>query len=131
MNDFMMPYGLIIILILIPLIIVYALCMTKKKCVESRRRWGRIKIPNNKHMTCRIIEPKEMSSESDFVVDDINMSGIAFFTEAPVAKKFVRLLIKFPFADYSDAANVRGRVAYSKEISKDKYRIGIEYQRER
>ncbi len=131
MKNFMMPYGLIIILIIIPLVIVYFLCSAKKRCEETRRRWGRIKIPEDKRMTCKIIEPKEMAAEADMTIDDINMSGIAFYSENPVDKKFIRLLIKFPFSDYNEAANVRGRVAYCREISKGKYRVGVEYQRER
>jgi hypothetical protein len=131
MNTFMMPYGLIIILIAAPIVIVYALCAAKKSCPETRRRWGRIKIPNEKRMTCRIIEPAEMASHTDYLIDDINMAGIAFFSSKPVEKKIVRLLIRFPFADYGEAANVVGRVAYAREIGKDKYRIGVEYQRER
>ncbi len=131
MNTFMMPYGLMIILIIFPLVIVYALCMAKKSCPETRRRWGRIKVPVDKRMTCRIIEPAELASEIDFFIDDINMSGIAFFSVKPLAKKTVRLLIRFPFADYGEAASVAGRIAYAREISKDKYRIGIEYLREK
>ncbi|MCU0651015.1 MAG: PilZ domain-containing protein [Candidatus Omnitrophica bacterium] len=131
MKDFMMPYGLILILILAPIVIVYALCAVKKKNPEGRRRWGRIKIPNDKSMTCRITEPPNMASHTDFIIDDINMSGIAFLSPSPVEKKTVRLLIRFPFADYGEAANVLGRVAYCREISKNKYRIGVEYQRER
>ncbi|MFA5100495.1 MAG: hypothetical protein WC547_06405 [Candidatus Omnitrophota bacterium] len=131
MNTFMMPYGLIIILIIAPLAIVYALCMAKKNCPETRRRWGRIKIPNEKRMTCRITEPPELASNTDYLIDDINMGGIAFFSIKPLAKKIVRLSIRFPFADYGEAATVMGRIAYSREVNKDKYRIGVEYQRER
>ena len=126
-----MPYGLIIILILAPIVIVYVLCAAKKKCPETRRRWGRIKVPNEKRMTCRIIEPAAMASTTDFLIDDINMGGIAFYSVTPVAKKVVRILIRFPFADYGEAASVLGRVAYSREVGKNKYRIGVEYQRER
>jgi hypothetical protein len=131
MNDFMMPYGLIILLIIAPLVIVYALCLAKKTCPETRRRWGRIKVPNEKRMTCRIIEPAALASDTDYVIDDINMSGIAFFSAKPVAKKIIRLLIRFPFADYGEAARVLGRIAYCRETAKDKYRVGVEYQRER
>ena len=131
MNVFFMPYGVIIILIAAPLAIVYALCLTKKSCPETRRRWKRIKVPNEKNMTCRIIEPPAIASETDYLVDDINMSGIAFFSLKPVAKKIVRLLIRFPFADYGEAASVMGRIAYCREINKNKYRVGVEYRRER
>lgn len=131
MNAFMMPYGLMIILIIFPLVIVYALCLAKKSCPETRRRWGRIKVPSDKRMTCRIIEPGALASNLDYLIDDINMSGIAFFSAKTMPKKTVRLLIRFPFADYGEAASVMGRIAYSREISKDKFRIGIEYQRER
>jgi hypothetical protein len=131
MADFMMPYGWIIILIIAPLAIVYALCTAKKNCPETRRRWGRIKVPNEKRMTCRITEPPAMASNIDYLIDDVNMGGIAFYSVKPLEKKTVRLLIRFPFADYSDAASVMGRIAYSREVSKNKYRIGVEYQRER
>ncbi|HOU36553.1 MAG TPA: hypothetical protein PLJ26_01670 [Candidatus Omnitrophota bacterium] len=131
MNAFMMPYGLMIILILFPLVIVYALCLAKRSCPETRRRWARIKVPADKRMTCRIIEPDALASNLDYFIDDINMSGIAFFSSKALPKKTVRLLIRFPFADYGEAASVLGRIAYSREIGRDKYRIGIEYQRER
>jgi hypothetical protein len=131
MNEFMMPYGWIIILIIAPLAIVYTLLMTKKSPAQTRRRWGRIKVPNEKRMTCRIIEPAEIASNIDYFIDDINMGGIAFFSTKPIAKKVTRLLIRFPFADYGEAASVFGRVAYCRAVGKGKFRIGVEYQRER
>ena len=131
MSDFMMPYGLLIILIVVPLVIIFSLCAVKRSCPETRRRWGRVKVPDEKRMTCRIIEPADLSSDIDHIVDDINMAGIAFFSMKALPKKTVRLLIRFPFADYGEAANVLGRIAYCKEVSKDKYRVGVEYQRER
>jgi hypothetical protein len=132
MKDFMMPYGLMIILILAPLVVLYFLCKAKKTCPsDSRRRWGRIKVPNEKRMTCRITDPATLASNTDYIIDDINMSGIAFFSAEPVAKKTVRLLIRFPFADYGESANVLGRIAYCRQLSKTKFRVGVEYQRER
>lgn len=131
MNTFMMPYGLMIILIIFPLVIVYMLCLAKKSRPETRRRWARIKVPSDKRMTCRIIEPNALASNIDYFIDDINMSGIAFFSSKALPKKAIRLLIRFPFADYGEAANVTGRIAYSREVSRDKFRIGIEYMRER
>jgi hypothetical protein len=131
MKYFMMPYGLIIILILAPRVILYALGTAKKRSPEGRRRWGRVKVPNEKKMTCRITDPANLASNTDYIIDDINMSGIAFFSPVPIAKKEVRLLIRFPFADYGEAASVLGRIAYCREVSKTRYRVGVEYERER
>jgi len=86
MKPFMMPFGLMLILILVPLVIAYVLCHGKKSCPKTRRRWARIKVPTDKRMTCRIIEPEDISSDADYLIDDINMAGIAFFSPKALPK---------------------------------------------
>ena len=132
MHNFTMFYILIIIILVIASITVILLqSAAKTNCSQTRRRWKRIKIPAEKHMSCRVVEPASIASDLEYVVVDINIGGISFISAKPFAKKVIRLLIRFPFSDYSNASSVRAKVAYSKEITKDKYRIGVEYQKER
>jgi len=125
-----MPFGLMLILILVPLVIAYVLCHGKKSCPKTRRRWARIKVPTDKRMTCRIIEPEDISSDADYLIDDINMAGIAFFSPKALHKTH-------PYFDKVPIRKLR-RICYRGRKNcvfqgnkKNKYRIGIEYMRER
>ena len=126
-----------VLLVIIVGIIAYSwIIMTiakKRKAAgdDKRRRWGRIKVPADKTMTCRITEPADLARPHDFTIDDINMGGIAFYAETPIEKKDVCLSIKFPFTTYQEAGIVRGKIVYCLETGEKKYRIGIKFIRDR
>lgn len=104
----------------------------QRKLRRKRRRWLRIQVPQDKKMTCRISAPLELAGETEYVIDDINMGGIAFNATRDMSNETVELLIKFPFADYKEAGKVRGKVAYCRKLeTEEKYRVGISYVRRR
>ena len=96
---------------------------------HKRRRWMRIKVPLEKKMACRILEPFELASDIDYLVDDINMGGIAFFTDKEIIRGPIQLLLKFPFASYKEAGKVNARVAYCKKQPDGRFRVGVAYLR--
>jgi len=99
---------------------------------KRRRRWSRINVPTEKMITCKISEPREAAGDSEFIVNDINMGGIAFFTNKKIEKTILKLFIKFPFTSFSEASTVWGKVAYCNKVSdSDKYRVGIYYVRQK
>ena len=99
---------------------------------KRRRRWARINVPTEKMITCKIAEPRELAGDSEFIVNDINMAGIAFFTNMKIEKTILKLFVKFPFTSFSDASTVWGKVAYCNKVSdSDKYRVGIYYVRQK
>jgi hypothetical protein len=99
-----------------------------KEKKKRRRRWARIKVPSEKMISCRIVEPPRYASNSEYLLDDINMAGIAFFCNQKLENIVLKLLVKFPFATYKEAGVVWGRVVYCNKVpDTEKYRIGISY----
>ncbi len=97
---------------------------------KKRRKWARINVPNEKMITCKISEPLEYSSNSEFLINDINMAGIAFSSNREIKKKILKLLVKFPFTTFNEASTVWGKVIYCNKIGDtEKYRVGISYFR--
>ena len=108
----------------------YALFRFRRLGMLKRRRWLRIKVPSDKAVTCRIVEPITEASPKEFLVDDITMAGICFYADRKIEKGIIKLNIKFPFTSFKDAATVWGRVAYcGKSAGDDKFRTGIQYIR--
>jgi hypothetical protein len=119
----------VLVAILVSLVLFTLLQEWQKKLRLKRRRWLRIRIPQDKQMTCRITSPAELAGETEYVIDDINMGGIAFNCNRQI-EGVVGLLIKFPFADYKEAGKVKGKVAYCRKLeTEERYRIGISYMR--
>jgi len=97
---------------------------------KKRRRWARISVPNEKMITCRISEPEELAGNTEFLIGDINVAGISFFTNKEMEKINLKLLIKFPFSSFNEASTVWGKIVYCKKIGdSQKYRVGICYVR--
>jgi hypothetical protein len=97
---------------------------------KKRRRWARIRVPNEKVITCKIGEPSEFASDKEFLVDDINVAGIAFFSDKPIAKTALKLFVRFPFTTFNEASTVWGKVVYCNTFADSgKYRVGICYVR--
>jgi hypothetical protein len=108
----------------------YELFKIRRKTISQRRRWARIKVPNEKMITCRIAEPPSFSSDTECLINDINMAGISFFCDKKIDKVILKLLIKFPFTTFKEAGTAWGRVAYCNKIpDMEKYRVGIAYIR--
>jgi hypothetical protein len=100
--------------------------------MEERRRWGRVKVPDEK-ITCRVLESQHNLGVSDFVVDNINSGGLAFYSDTLFdANEMMRLLVKFPFTSSEDEGSVWGRVSYSlKSQDKEKFITGVAFSRKR
>ncbi len=97
---------------------------------RKRRRWARIRVPNEKMITCKIAEPPEFSGDKEFLVNDINVAGIAFFSDKPIDKTVLKLFVKFPFTTFNEASTVWGKVVYCNAFGDaGKYRVGICYVR--
>jgi hypothetical protein len=134
MKNLIILYAILILIILGIVIFTYASFPFNKKRgskSDKRRRWGRIKIPEGKTMTCRITEPAALASTKDYSIDDINMGGIAFFSDKQLEKKNVRLAIRFPFASYQEAGLVKGKIVYCTEVKPKQFRVGIAFIREK
>jgi len=99
---------------------------------KKRRRWARIRVPNEKMITCKIAEPLEFAGDKEFLVDDINVAGIAFFANKQIEKTILKLFVKFPFTTFNEASTVWGKVVYCKKLENtENYRVGISYVRHR
>ena len=99
---------------------------------KKRRRWARIRVPNEKMITCKIAEPTEFSGDKEFLVDDINVAGIAFFCNKQIEKTILKLFVRFPFTTFNEASTVWGKVVYCKKLGDmEKYRVGISYVRQK
>lgn len=133
MKNLAILYAILLFIILAIAIYTYAAmpASRKKSKQDRRRRWGRIKIPENKTMSCRILEPESMASSKDYQIDDINVGGIAFISDKALDRKKVRLSIKFPFSSYQEAGIVRGKIVYCNELKTKRFRIGVAFVREK
>lgn len=99
---------------------------------KKRRRWARIRVPNEKMITCKIAEPTEFAGDKEFLVDDINVAGIAFFCNKQIERTVLKLFVRFPFTTFNEASTVWGKVVYCKKIDDSgKYRVGISYVRQK
>ena len=97
---------------------------------RKRRRWSRIRVPNEKMITCKIGEPPEFAGDKEFLVNDINVAGISFFPDKEIGKTVIKLFVKFPFTTFNEASTVWGRVVYCNKVGDStKYRAGIFYVR--
>ena len=124
---------LVVLLFLLAVTIVFAGYSIFKYAAakrKKRRRWARIRVPNEKMITCKIAEPKEFAGDSEFLVNDINVGGLAFFANKIIADSYLKLLIRFPFTSFHEASTVWGKVVYCNKIGdSQKYRVGICYVR--
>lgn len=129
-NITLLLYILLSLLAILLLMESYSLIRLHEISLKKRRRLMRIKVPKDKAITCRILEPLKDARMSEFIVDDITMAGISFFADRKIDKQIVKLSIRFPFTTYKDAAAVWGRVAYSTKCAdSEMYRTGIAYMR--
>jgi hypothetical protein len=133
MKNLAILYAILLLIILAIAIYTYAImpAARKKSKHDRRRRWGRIKVPENKTMTCRILEPESMASGKDYQIDDINVGGISFISDKALSKRRVRLSIKFPFTSYQEAGIVNGKIVYCNELKTKRFRIGVGFVREK
>lgn len=123
-------YALLVILSILLLLEAFAIYKRGTQDTHKRRRWARIKVPNDKMITCRIVEPGAIAGHQEYLVNDINMAGISFFCDKKLEKEVIRLHIKFPFTTFKEAGLVSGKVAYCNKIpDMEKYRVGIAYIR--
>jgi len=129
-NALILLYILLFLLSILLILQGYQLYHAYRTNLTRRRRWGRIKVPNEKMITCRIAEPAELASDFEYLVNDINMAGLSLYSEKKIDKIIVRLQIKFPFTSFKEAASVWGRIAYCNKLAdSEKYRVGIAYIR--
>ncbi|MFH1001877.1 MAG: PilZ domain-containing protein [bacterium] len=127
---FLLVLGFLVLLLIIAAVLI-SFTLYKAKC-KKRRRWARIRVPNEKMITCRISEPRELSGDTEFLISDINVAGIAFFTNMELEKTNLKLLVKFPFTSFNEASSVWGKVVYCKKVGdSQKYRVGISYVRQK
>lgn len=123
-------FVLLLLLAFLLLIEGYRLLNLRAISMKRRRKWMRIKVPTDKAITCRIMEPVKDASTKEYIVDDITMAGIAFYADRKIDRQIVKLSIKFPFTTFRDAATVWGKVVYSSRFpNEEKYRIGISYMK--
>ncbi len=127
---FLLVLGFLLLVSIIAVVFIF-FTLSKAKG-KKRRRWARIMVPNEKMITCRISEPRELSGDTEFLISDINVAGIAFFTNKEIEKINLKLLVKFPFSSFNEASSVWGKVVYCKKVGdSQKYRIGICYVRQK
>jgi hypothetical protein len=97
---------------------------------RKRRRWARIRVPNEKMITCKIGEPQELADDKEFLVNDINVAGISFFADKEISKTVIKLFVRFPFTTFNEASTVWGKVVYCNKVGDSpRYRVGIFYVR--
>jgi len=121
-------YALLIILSALIIFSGYYFLRNIKENKKKRRRWARVRVPSEKTISCRIVEPSRYASDTEYLLEDINMAGIAFFCNQKLENTVLKLLIKFPFAHYKEAGSVWGRVVYCNKVpDMEKYRVGIAY----
>jgi hypothetical protein len=97
---------------------------------KKRRRWMRIRVPNEKMITCKIAEPEQLAGDKEFLINDINVAGISFFCDKEIGKVILKILVKFPFTTFNEASTVWGKVVYCNKVGDlDKFRVGISYVR--
>ncbi len=127
---FLLVLGFLLLLSIIAVVFIF-FTLSKAKG-KKRRRWARIRVPNEKMITCRISEPRELAGDTEFLISDINVAGIAFFTNKEIEKTNLKLLVKFPFSSFNEASTVWGKVVYCKKVGdSQKYRVGISYVRQK
>ncbi|MGE5308508.1 MAG: hypothetical protein ACM3OC_05460 [Deltaproteobacteria bacterium] len=129
-NTTFLLYILLVLLSLLLLMEGYSLLRLREASMKKRRKYLRVKVPNDKAITCRVVEPLKEAGAKEFLVDDITMAGICFYADHKLDKQIVKLNIKFPFMTFKDAATVWGKVVYSNRCSnEDRFRTGISYMR--
>jgi hypothetical protein len=108
----------------------YSLYRNSKLKAMTRRRWARIKVPNEKMITCKVLYPDSIAGDREFLINDINMGGISFFSNQKIDNIFLKLNVKFPFTTFKEAGIVWGKVVYCNKIPEsEKYKVGISYTR--
>jgi hypothetical protein len=106
----------------------YALYINSKRKAMTRRRWARIKVPNEKMITCKVLYPDSFPANKEFLINDINMGGISFFSDQKIENIFLKLNVKFPFTTFREAGIVWGKVVYCNKVPDiEKYKVGISY----
>jgi hypothetical protein len=106
----------------------YALYKNSKRKAMTRRRWARIKVPNEKMITCKVMYPDSLAADREFLINDINMGGISFFSDQKIENIFLKLNVKFPFTTFKEAGIVWGKVVYCNKVpDTEKYKVGISY----
>jgi hypothetical protein len=125
---FLLVLGFLLLLSIIAVVLIF-FTLSKAKG-RKRRRWARIRVPNEKMITCRISAPEELAGDTEFLISDINVAGIAFFTNKALEKINLKLMVKFPFTSFNEASTVWGKVVYCNKVGdSQKYRVGICYVR--
>lgn len=127
-------FVLVLLFLLAVTVIAFGYMIVKylKSKKGKRRRWARVKVPNQKMITCKIAEPRPAAGDTEYLVNDINVGGLAFFTNKEVEKTMVKLLVRFPFTTFSEASTVWGKVVYCNKFGdQEKFRVGISYQRQK
>jgi len=128
LKSLLVVYILFIISALLLIPNLYRLFRNIKEKRKKRRRWARIKVPREKMISCRIVEPSRYAGDAEYLLDDINMAGIAFFCNHKLENVILKLLIKFPFASYKESGAVWGKVVYCNKVADtENYRVGISY----
>lgn len=84
----------------------YSLIRLREVSFNKRRRWMRVKVPDGKTISCRIVEPLRDASLTEFIVEDITMAGMCFYADRKIDRQIVKLSIRFPFTTFKDAASV-------------------------
>lgn len=100
--------------------------------MEEKRRWGRVKVPENK-ITFHITEPEDIGEPSDIPVIDISAGGISFYSKQALKKgTVINVLMKFPSTFYLEEGKVLGEVAHCRKIDdNDRYLVGISFIRKK
>jgi c-di-GMP-binding flagellar brake protein YcgR len=123
-------YSQLVLLALLLLFEGYRINRDMNRSKMQRRRWARVKVPSEKMITCRLMEPKDVASDAEYVVNDINIGGMCFFSDKKIDKVLIKLVVRFPFTSYKDAGAVWGRVVYCNKMENmEKYRVGVAYTR--
>lgn len=123
----MLLYGSLFLLSMLLILQGYALYLKRGATSRKhRRRWARITVPTERMISCRIMEPP--GDDSEYLVHDINMAGIAFYTGKRLEKGIVKLSVRFPFTTFREAGTAWGRIVYCNQEG-ERYRVGLAYMR--
>ena len=110
-NALMLLYILMFLLSVLLILQGYQLYHVYKTNLARRRRWGRIKVPNEKMITCRIAEPAGLASDFEYLVNDINMAGLSLYTEKKI-EKIIKEVKNCAVSVYKELGNGFDEVIY-------------------
>lgn len=97
--------------------------------MDEKRRWGRLTVSDKKLISCRIVEPEDLVTESGALVLDINPGGLSFLYNKKLnEERIIRFMIKFPFTTYKEESIVWGKVIYCHKLpDREEYLVGIAF----